>query len=270
MAVFTWPALKKYTQLAFAVGATVFLAATPVLAQNTTVEQLKKEILSDSVFLQQFSQKTVRDYLIENPEILLEAQNVLETRMMAQAQAEQGKAIKEESARIFRAPDDAVFGNPKGDVTIVEFYDYNCGFCKKSFPTMQELIKKDPGLRFVMKDFPILGQDSVEAHRVARAFQVLMPDKYQQFHETMMLRPGRATAASAMDIALSLGADKDKMNKALADESLLQSFVTNGEVAYKLRINATPAYIIGNQVISDAVGTDALVKVIEQERKRGQ
>ncbi|AQS41781.1 MAG: Membrane protein [Candidatus Tokpelaia hoelldobleri] len=270
MAIFSWPVLKKCTQLACCAGAMVFLAAAPVLAQNAGVEQLKKELLSDTGFLKQLSQKVVRDYLIENPEILLEAQNVLETRMEAQARADQVKAIKEESAKIFHAPDDAVFGNPRGDVTIVEFYDYNCGYCKKSFPTMQALIKKDPNLRFVMKDFPILGQDSVDAHRVARAFQVVMPDKYRQFHEAMMLRPGRANAASAIDVALSLGADKDKMNRALADESLLQPFVTNGEVAYKLRINATPAYIIGHQVVSGAVGTDALVKIIEQERKRGQ
>lgn len=270
MAIFAWPVLRKCTRLVWCVNTTVFLASAPVLAQNVGVEQLKKEILSDPAFLKQLSQKAVRGYLIENPEILLEAQNVLESRMETQMRAEQGKAIKEESAKIFQAPDDAVFGNPRGDVTIVEFYDYNCGYCKKSFPTMQALLKKDPNLRFVMKDFPILGQDSVDAHRVARAFQVVMPGKYRQFHEAMMLRPGHANAASAIEVALSLGADKDKMTRALADESLLQPFVTNGEVAYKLRINATPAYIIGNQVISGAVGTDALVKVIEQERKRGQ
>jgi len=270
MAIFSEPLLKKCIRLACCTGAIFCFIAAPVLAQNTGVEQLKKEILSDTAFLKQLSQKVVRDYLLENPEILLEAQDVLNTRMEAQMRADQGRIIKEERAKIFHAPDDAVFGNPKGDVTIVEFYDYNCGYCKKSFPTMQALIKKDPNLRFVMKDFPILGQESADAHRVARAFQVVMPEKYLQFHEAMMRRPGRANAASAIELALSLGADKDKMNKALADKSLLQPFVTNGEVAYKLKVNATPAYIIGNQVVSGAVGTDALVKLIEQERKRGQ
>ncbi|MBR7518288.1 thioredoxin domain-containing protein, partial [Mycobacterium tuberculosis] len=84
--------------------------------------------------------------------------------------------------KLFNSSLDAVFGNPKGDVTVVEFFDYNCGYCKRALPDMDALLKSDPKLRFVMKEFPILGPDSTKAHIVAKAFKALMPEKYLEFH----------------------------------------------------------------------------------------
>lgn len=169
---------------------------------------------------------------------------------------------------LFHSPDDAVLGNPQRDVTIVEFYDYNCGYCKRSFPDIQKLIKNDHGLRFIMKDYPILGQDSLQAHLVAHAFRKLMPEKYLLFHEKMMTYSGRATEQSALGIARSLGADEKKLRTAMQDESLQAPIVNNAQIAYKLGINYTPAYIIGSRILPGVVENKALVAIIEEERKK--
>ncbi len=160
----------------------------------------------------------MRDYLLANPELLLEVQQALEAKQkeeqrvaqLGDHQGRQGRDLQ------FRAID-GVVGNPNGKVTIVEFYDYNCGYCKRAIEDMQALTAADPDLRFVLKEFPILGPDSQKAHVVSMAFRKLMPEKYGEFHNQLLGGQGRAGEASAIKIAVSLGADETKLREEMKD-----------------------------------------------------
>lgn len=208
----------------------------------------------------------VREYLLENPEILLEMQTVLEDRQKEEQRVAQLDAIKGAKDIIFNADYDAVVGNPDGKVTIVEFYDYNCGYCKRALEDMQSLVAKDPDLRFVLKEFPILGPDSQKAHVVSQAFHKLMPEKYGEFHVRLLSGQGRAGEASAMKLALELGADEAKLREAMKDPAITEAFSQTYELANQLRITGTPSYVVGQEVVFGALGQDILSEKIVDAR----
>ncbi|BCH32484.1 DSBA oxidoreductase [Mesorhizobium sp. L-8-10] len=204
----------------------------------------------------------VRNYLLENPEILLEVQQALETKQQEEQRIAQLGIIKQSKDEIFNSPHDGVVGNPNGKVTIVEFYDYNCGFCKRAIEDMHALTAQDPELRFVLKEFPILGPDSQKAHMVSQAFLKLMPEKYGEFHDKLLGSPGRADEASAVKLAVSLGADEAKLRDMMQDPAIGQAFAGTYELANKLAITGTPSYVVGNEVVFGALGQAVLAEKI--------
>ena len=276
---------QKLKVLSSLVGAiALMLPSTVQLAEagnadNTTVEAVKKELLNDSDFVKAVGQhlnneqnddhirQVVKDYLIKNPEVMLEVQDALNDKQEKKIAESQTSTLQSKKDEIFNSPNDAVLGNPKGSVTLVEFFDYNCGYCKKSYPDLENLIKSDPKLRVVIKDFPILGPDSVKAHIVARAVMKIMPEKYAEFHKELLTIPGRSNEEKAIKIAVKLGVDEQKLRSTMQDESLQQAFVDNGQLAYALGINGTPSYILGNNVLVGAVGENILkAKIVELEK----
>lgn len=274
--------LKVLSGLVGAIALT--LPSTVQLAEagnddNTTVESVKKELLNDSDFVKAVGQQlnneqnddhirqVVKDYLIKNPEVMLEVQDALNDKQEKKIAESQTSTLQSKKDEIFNSPNDAVLGNPKGSVTLVEFFDYNCGYCKKSYPDLENLIKSDPKLRVVIKDFPILGPDSVKAHIVARAVMKIMPEKYAEFHKELLTIPGRSNEEKAIKIAVKLGVDEQKLRSTMQDESLQQAFIDNGQLAYALGINGTPSYILGNNVLVGAVGENILkAKIAELEK----
>ena len=276
---------QKLKVLSSLVGAiALMLPSTVQLAEagnadNTTVEAVKKELLNDSDFVKAVGQhlnneqnddhirQVVKDYLIKNPEVMLEVQDALNDKQEKKIAESQTSTLQSKKDEIFNSPNDAVLGNPKGSVTLVEFFDYNCGYCKKSYADLENLIKSDPKLRVVIKDFPILGPDSVKAHIVARAVMKIMPEKYAEFHKELLTIPGRSNEEKAIKIAVKLGVDEQKLRSTMQDESLQQAFVDNGQLAYALGINGTPSYILGNNVLVGAVGENILkAKIAELEK----
>jgi protein-disulfide isomerase len=210
----------------------------------------------------------VRNYLINNPEVMIEVQTALNAKQEAAQKEASTQVISENKDKIFQSPSDAVFGNPNGDVTIVEFFDYNCGYCKKALPDMDALLQSDPNLRFVMKEFPILGADSTRAHIVAKAFKALMPEKYLEFHRDLLGGEGRATEASAMAIAVKLGANEAEVREKMKSPEISQVFHDNYELANSLSITGTPSYVVGNEVVPGALGADALAERISHIRNK--
>ncbi|RCS24121.1 DsbA family protein [Phyllobacterium salinisoli] len=208
----------------------------------------------------------VKDYLISNPEIMIEVQNALETKQAAAAKTGQRAAITANADKLFHSPMDAVFGNPDGDVTVVEFFDYNCGYCKHALPDMDAVLKNDPNVRFVMKEFPILGPDSVKAHMVAKAFQSLMPGKYLEFHRDLLGQQGRATEQTAIDIAVKLGANEAQLREKMKSPEIATAFQNNYQIANALNITGTPSYIIGDEVVPGAIGVEGLAEKIAEQR----
>lgn len=205
----------------------------------------------------------IRDYLLKNPEVLLEVQDALEAKQKEEQRIAALGVIKDAKDQIFNSAFDGVVGNPNGKVTIVEFYDYNCGFCKRAIEDMRALTKSDPDLRFVLKEFPILGPDSQKASVVSMAFHLMMPEKYGEFHNALLGGQGRATEATAIKIALSLGADEATLREKMKDASIPEAFAKTYDLANKLAITGTPSYVVGNEVVFGALGQDVLAEKIK-------
>jgi protein-disulfide isomerase len=204
----------------------------------------------------------VRDYLLKNPEILLEVQDALEAKQKEEQKLASQGVIQSQKDEIFNSAYDGIVGNPNGKVTIVEFYDYNCGFCKRAIEDMQALTKDDSDLRFVLKEFPILGPDSQKASIVSMAFHKMMPEKYGEFHTALLGGEGRATEERAIKIAMSLGADEAKLREHMNDPDIPDAISKTYDLANKLTITGTPSYVVGNEVIFGALGQQVLAEKI--------
>ncbi|PWR25769.1 DsbA family protein [Zavarzinia aquatilis] len=206
----------------------------------------------------------VKDYLMEHPEVIIESVQAMQAREDA-AKADEAKgqiaALRE---KLLRDGRDQVLGNPNGDVTLVEFFDYRCGYCKQAQPTLDELIKSDPKLRVVLKEFPILGPDSLVASRAALAS--VAQGKYKEFHAALIASKGALGDDKIMEIAKGVGIDTDKLKAAMQDQAIAGHIDDNHALAGKLAINGTPSFIIGDQLVPGAVDLDTLKKLVAAAR----
>jgi protein-disulfide isomerase len=231
------------------------IAATPLRAEEFSQPQ-RGEI-----------EKIVRDYLLAHPEVLQEAMNELEKRQQ-QAELEKARsAIKGNSTALFSSPRQVNLGNPQGDVTFVEFFDYNCGYCKRAMSDMLELMKTDPKLKVVLKEFPVLGPGSVEAAQVAVAVRMQAPQKYLEFHQKLLMGRGQANKARALAVAKEIGLDTARIEKDLKSEEVAKSIEESMKLAEALGLNGTPSYVIGNDVVIGAVGLSTLNQKVQAARK---
>ncbi len=212
----------------------------------------------------------INEYLVENPEILIEVQEALQKKQEAQQQAKAQSAITDNEKTIFTSPYDIALGNPKGDVTIVEFFDYNCGYCKRALSDMDEILKDDKNVRFVLKELPILGPDSLAAHKVSAAFRDLAPEKYGEFHRALLGAEGRATEESAIAIASGLGVSEADIRKTMTEKPHDDAVREAYSLANDLGITGTPSYVLGQEMVFGAVGADDLREKIANVRSCGK
>ncbi|MGB9043976.1 MAG: DsbA family protein [Pseudolabrys sp.] len=213
-------------------------------------------------------ERIVREYLVAHPEVIQEAMTELEKRQTA-ADAEKHKAaVKQYSEALFTSPRQVVLGNPNGNVTFVEFFDYNCGYCKRAMDDMLTLLKDDPKLKVVLKEFPVLGPGSVEAAQVAVA--VRMQDKtgkkYLEFHQKLLGGRGQADKARALTVAKDIGLDMGRLDKDLASPEVKATLQESFKLAEALGLNGTPSYVIGDNVVVGAVGLESLKEKVNTSR----
>ena len=213
----------------------------------------------------------IKDYLIKNPEILQEAMSELEKRQADNEKAAQSKALAEWMPVLLKSGRSTVLGNPKGDVTLIEFFDYNCGYCKRALSDLQKLTDADKNLRIIIRDFPVLGPDSVEAAMVGvAARQQLSGAKYMDFHVKLLESKGRIGKDRAFAVAKELNVDLQKLQKDM-DLSETRSILSETmQIGDALRLQGTPAYLIGNEVIFGAVGFDSLKQAVDSTRRCGK
>ncbi|WP_244485441.1 DsbA family protein [Pseudolabrys sp. Root1462] len=209
----------------------------------------------------------VREYLIAHPEVLQEAMAELDKRQQAADAEKHQAAVKDNAKALFSSPNQVTLGNPKGDVTFVEFFDYNCGYCKHAMGDMLALLK-DPNLKVVLKEFPVLGPGSVEAAQVAVAVRMQDPtgQKYLDFHQKLLGGRGQADKAHAMAAAKEAGLDMARLEKDMASPEVKATLTENFKLAETLGMNGTPSYVIGNDVVVGAVGLDALRQKVSMAR----
>lgn len=209
----------------------------------------------------------IRQYLMENPEVVRDAMQELERKQQEAENAARTDTLKAMSSEIFRSKDDLIGGNPNGKVTLVEFFDYNCGYCKRAFPDVMKMIDTDKDLKLVMKEFPILGPGSVYAARAALASR--KQGKYWEYHMALMAHEGRIDESVADQIAQATGLDVKKLKADMATDEVNQVIARNMQLADALNIQGTPAFIIDETVIPGAVGYEALATVVKQVRDNG-
>jgi protein-disulfide isomerase len=202
----------------------------------------------------------IKDYLLKNPELLQEVMAELEKRQ-ALAEAEKHRAgVKEHAATIFNSSRQVTLGNAQGDVTVVEFFDYNCGYCKRAMSDMVDLMKGDSKIKFVLKEFPVLGEGSTQAAQVAVA--VRMQDKtgkkYLEFHQKLLGSRGPIDKTRALAIAKEVGLDLARLEKDMASDEVKATLAESFQLAEALGLNGTPSYVVGDDVVIGAVGLNAL------------
>lgn len=213
----------------------------------------------------------VRDYLVKNPEVLREAMIEFERKQKAEETAQRDRALESLAPKIFESKYQAVIGNPKGKITLVEFFDYNCGYCKKALSDVARLAKEQPDLRVVLRDFPVLSQGSVEAAQVAGAAQrQLQGDRFWQFHQKLLAMRGQIGRAQALDAAREAGADMDRLEKDMKSPDIRKGLEEVREITEQLSLNGTPSWVIGREVVIGAVGFDELRDKIDNMRKCGK
>jgi protein-disulfide isomerase len=211
----------------------------------------------------------IKEYLVSHPDVLQDAMDALD-KHQKEADADKARVtIKENNATIFNSEHQVVLGNPHGNVTMVEFFDYNCAYCKRALPDMMSLLKSNPDLKFVLKEFPVLGEGSVEAAHVAVAarMQDSTGQKYIEFHQKLLGGRGAANKDRALAVAKEVGFDMARIEKDMNDPEVKKTIDEDMKLADLLGVNGTPSYVVGDEVIVGAVGLDELKTKLKPEQK---
>jgi protein-disulfide isomerase len=211
----------------------------------------------------------IESYLMSDPKILQRMSIALDTTLQAEEREQATSAIASMQDAIFNDPKQVVVGNPDGDVTLVEFFDYNCSYCRAALPDLAALLAEDPNLRVVLKEFPILSNESIDAARIA----VLVGDAdvdYWTFHEALFTSRGQVDKQVALDAAAELGLSPVNLELDMGTEAVSETIQTSYEIAKALNITGTPTYIIGNEIIPGAIGIDELRTRIANMRACGE
>lgn len=212
----------------------------------------------------EFEQR-VRDYILSNPEVVVQAFQLWQAQQQVQQQERVSATIRQRSAQLLADPESPVGGNPDGDVTVVEFFDYNCGYCKQVAPVMQAVEQEDSGVRIVYKEFPILGPVSEYAARAALAARA--QGKYLALHNAMINSRQRLSETLILEYAQNVGLDIDRLKIDMQADEIDAQFARNKTLARDLNITGTPGFVIGMQVLAGAADQATFENLISQARE---
>lgn len=221
---------------------------------------------------QDLSEDRVRELVLEtirdNPEIVMEAVAILQSREAEAQAASQAEVLARERAALERDRNAPVLGNPEGDVTVVEFFDYNCPYCRRVKPEIEALLEADPNVRLVYREWPILGEGSVFAARAALAARE--QGLYEQFHWAMMAMNGRANESSVLRIAEEVGLDVTQLRRDMEAPEVAEHIQTSMRLTQALGLNGTPSFVIGDALVPGIVDVDQLQTLVTDAREAGK
>ena len=226
------------------------LIVGPVSAQDMTPEQVKELAL---------------EAILENPEIIMEAVAIIQAREAEEAAAASAEVLTSERDLLENDPNAPVAGNPEGDVVIVEFFDYNCPYCRRAGKEVEALIEADPNVKLVYREWPILGEGSVVASRAALAARE--QGKYEVFHHALMALEGRVNEQKVMQVAAEMGLDLDKLKADMQLPAIDQHIQTTMDLTRKLGFNGTPSFVVGENTVPGFVERDALEELVQKARE---
>ncbi|MER8732121.1 DsbA family protein [Mesorhizobium sp. M1227] len=246
-------AIGKMAHAFILAGATVWLA----LGLNG------QAIAAGEMSQDQFDQR-IHDYILAHPEVVMEALQSLDARQREAAAKEAKAALAAKADEIFRDPASPVGGNAEGDVTMVEFFDYNCPYCRQVAPIMAQAMADDPHLKVVYKEFPILSTDSVFAAKAALAAK--RQGKYLAFHKALYAVKTRVTETVVLKVAADVGLDVAKLKTDMQRPDIQASIDRNTQLAQALKISGTPSFVVGEQIFPGATDLATMKKLIQQAR----
>ena len=209
----------------------------------------------------------IEEYLVDNPEILIRAMNAYRAKQKRADMERQARILAHMDKELRHNPNSPVAGNPQGDITIVEFFDYRCQDCKMVLPMIKKLLEADSNIRVVFKELPILGPDSVIASQAAIAVWKFAPEKYMRFHIAMMNSRGKVTEKKVFRLADDIGVDSDKLRQWLKDPAIEKELASTSRIAEALGISGTPAFVIGDQVVPGAIDEETLNQMVAELRR---
>ncbi len=212
-------------------------------------------------------EQVVRDYLLKNPEIIAQAIGELQRREEVAALERQRAAMKAMAKDLGSSPLDPVIGNPDGDVTVVEFFDYRCGYCKRVFEDALALIKEDGNVRYVLKEYPVLGEQSIYAARASMAVWLHQRDKYFDFHSAMLSSRGALSNAKVMELAQQSGVNTGALAVQMQDGDIDKALTTTRAQADALLITGTPSFVIGEALVPGAIPLPMMRKLVAVARE---
>jgi protein-disulfide isomerase len=245
--------MKFLAPLAFA----GLIAASPAAADLTDLSDAERAAF----------RAEVRAYLLDNPEVLMEAIAVLEERETAAQSERDEMTIAANADALFRSAFDWVGGNPEGDLVLVEFMDYRCGFCRRAHPEVADLIELDGNIRYIVKEFPILGEQSVLASRFAIATRIVNgDDAYARMNDALMVMRGDVTSDGLAGVARDLDLDPAPIFAAMDDPLVTQTINYNRELATRLQITGTPSFVFGDQLVRGYVPLDGMLEIVDTVR----
>lgn len=248
--------MKKLQAICMALALTL----APVLAEASPMQSFSSEQRKEI-------ERMVRELLVKEPAIVIEAAQAYQEQAEKRASVQSAKALKTSSKEIFENPTSPSIGNKKGDVTVVEFFDYACGYCKKVQPSILKLLKTDKNVRVVFKELPIFGPSSLKVSKAALASD--RQGKYFEFHTALMSERGRISDSKLISVAKKVGLDIDKLKKDMDDPKIEQIIKDNQELAGKLGISGTPAFIINDEIFAGAIPyKDMKVKIADLRKAK--
>ena len=247
------------------IAAMVALMLPPIVRGEEPAKPTNPEAAFESGEIEAI-EAVVKRYILEHPEILIEALRSLEERERVARAAAQRRSLEANMDALTRDPGSPVLGNPDGDITIVEFSDYRCPYCRRVSADLIEAIDKDGDIRLVLKEFPILGPDSVVAAQAALA--AARQGKYREFHLAVMTMPGEINEDSVLAVAGDLGLDIDQLRNDMASPEVEEQISRTGALAQALQINGTPAFVVGTEIVPGAVSMRQLMEIVGQERAK--
>ncbi len=209
----------------------------------------------------------IRQYILDHPEVVIESIEAFQARQRAAEQLESHAALMTLKDEIENDPFAPVAGNTQGDVTIVEFFDYRCGYCKRVLPSIQKLMESDGNIRYVFKEFPVLGPQSVTASRAALAVWNLQPEKYFAFHTALLQSRGNLTEKLILQIAKQVGLDPAQVRDGMDDPKVEEALQRNFALGRQIKVNGTPAFIIGGKLVPGAIDLATMKQMVEAARQ---
>jgi protein-disulfide isomerase len=243
-------------------GITFFAIALSMTIVPVSAQEAKSEFTPGQ---QDEIREMVRDYILQNPSIILESVAIMQARQKAEEDARAKTALIEKRDALEQNPNDPILGNPDGTVILVEFFDYQCGYCKSMVGPLQAMLKDNADVRVVMKEFPILGDASVIAARASLAAD--RQGKYVEFHTALLGYRGRLNEQVIMQVANEVGLDMQQLVKDMNSGEVQAQISETYELAKSLQIEGTPAFTIAGQLIPGAVNHEQLVGLIEAARE---
>jgi len=210
----------------------------------------------------------IKEFLFNNPEVITEAIQNMRQQEMKNMKLRAEKALERNKNKLINDTSSPSLGDPKKtDVTVVEFFDYHCGYCKHMLPAIKKIMKEDPKVRFVFKDLPILSEDSIYAAKIALAVWNVAPEKYFDYHTALMEHKGQYNENMLLDTAAKLGIPKAKVREVADSEVVKEALKNNRAIALDMEIRGTPAFIIGDNFLPGAIDEDLMKQAISAARK---